>query len=74
MCARITTLKSEPLHFADGLHHHEPPRHGLAVLLPAGLVRITAHALSPSSPLTIMALHVVKLYVMYMCKGQHSGQ
>ena len=38
--------ESDPLHLADGVHHHHPRCHGLAVLLPAGLVRLTAHTLS----------------------------
>jgi len=46
VCARRTILKSDLILFADGMHHHQTRRHRLAVLLPAGLVRLTAHALS----------------------------
>ena len=67
VCARRTTLKSEPLHLSDGASS-STARHGLAVLLLVmGWYDLLLTRCLHASPLTI-ALHVVTVYVMCVCR------
>jgi len=68
VCARRTTLKSEALLFSDGVQHHQSRRHGLVCRSLLGWFDLLLTRCLHVSPLA-MALHVVRVYVMCVCRG-----
>jgi hypothetical protein len=66
VCARRTTLKSEPLHLADGCLIINRDVTGWLFCSVLGWYSLLSMRCLHASPLT-MALHVVEVYVMGAC-------